>query len=424
MPRACLFALLSLCLAVTAWGSPRPPQAKSEAPAEQTQVLVMLRAPAPHFQPAGAYSGSGYRAAPGDAARRNIARQLAREHGLVLVDDWPMPSLGVDCFVMRAAPGVSTAQLAADLAKDVRVESAQPMQMFHALGHADRGDPLYTLQPAAGRWHLAELHEIATGKGVIVAVIDSGVDTVHPELRGQVVMTRNFVDGDRYRAERHGTAVAGIVAAREDNGLGIAGVAPEARVLALRACWERQGSGAECNSFTLAKALQFALEQRVDVLNLSLAGPRDRLLERLLDVAMTHRVAVVGAVDPNHATNGFPAACPGVIAVAGDRAGHAPSGALVAPERDIPAPAPGGGFELVNGTSFATAQVSGLVALMLETSPRLDKARLQTAMLSQTGVGLALQRSAMVDACVAVARASGRCACDCDAASLTSSVPR
>ncbi|HEY9133500.1 MAG TPA: S8 family serine peptidase [Dyella sp.] len=421
MPRACLFALLSLFLATAGWALPRPPQAKSEPSAQPAQVLVMLRAPAPHFQPAGAYGGAGYRGAPGEAGRRRVAQQLAREHGLVLIDDWPMPSLGVDCFVMRAAGGVSTAQLAADLAKDARVESAQPMQMFHALGRAGHGDPLYTLQLAAARWHLAELHEVATGKGVVIAVIDSGVDAVHPELRGQVTMTRNFVDGDRYRAEMHGTAVAGIVAA---NGLGIAGIAPEARVLALRACWERQDAATECNSFTLAKALQFALEQHVDVLNLSLAGPRDQLLERLLGVAMAHRMAVVGAVDPSDAANGFPAACPGVIAVVGDRTGLVPHGALVAPERDIPAPVPGGGFELVNGTSFATAQVSGLVALMLETSPRLDDTRLQTAMMPQTAVGLSVQRPAMIDACMAVARTSGRCACDCDAASLTSSVPR
>src|SRR6185295_8428623 len=137
-----------------------------------------------------------------------------------------------------------------------RVESAQPINVFHTLGH---NDPLYPLQPGARQWRLAELHEVATGRNAIVAQIDTGVELDHPDLRGQVALARNFVDGSDWAGEAHGTAVAGIIAARADNGIGIAGVAPQAVLMALRACWQAGDRGAaSCNSFTLAKALQFA----------------------------------------------------------------------------------------------------------------------------------------------------------------------
>lgn len=424
-----LFVMALVCLALAACASSTPRAAlpvAHDAPVAQAQLLVMLRVPPQHFQPASVYGGS-YRSSSDEAARRRIARQLAREHNLILIDDWPMPSLGLDCFVMRAAAGVSTAALADLLAKDSRVESAQPMQLFHVLGQPEmKGDPLYTLQPAASRWHLSELHAVATGKGITIAEIDSGVDTAHPDLQGQVVQTHNFVDDSPYRAEKHGTEVAGIMVAHEGNGLGIAGIAPDAHLLALRACWEdpAHGATATCSSFTLAKALQFAMESRTNVLNMSLAGPDDRLLGRLLDAVMARHITVVSAVDENAADGGFPASYPGVFAVAGDYAEHGPQGVLYAPSRDIPATAPGGAWDFVTGSSFAAAQVSGLVALMRELSPEITAAHLHDAMKPETTLGLTAQRPAMIDACAAVARASGHCACDCTAASVTFSAPR
>ena len=106
----------------------------------------------------------------------------------------------------------------------------------------------------------------------------------HPDLRGRIVVARNFVDARDAVAELHGTAVAGIIGARADNGVGIVGVAPEAQLMALRACWQvpADANAAVCSSFTLAKALQFAIDNNARVINLSLGGPRDRLLERLV----------------------------------------------------------------------------------------------------------------------------------------------
>ncbi|MFK2877853.1 S8 family peptidase [Rhodanobacter hydrolyticus] len=391
--------------------------------AAQPRVLVMLRMPAPHLRGGDGYAGGDYQVAPEAVARKRMAQALAHEHGLRLLDSWPMPALGLDCFVMQAPANTSTRQLLQALSRDARVESAEPVQRFHVLGAAD---PLYPLQPTASQWHLAELHAVSTGKGITIAEIDSGVDTTNPDLGGQVAQTRNFVGDGDYRAERHGTEVAGIIVAREGNGVGIAGVAPGARLLALRACWQAaDGDASSCDSFTLAKALQYALETRAVVFNLSLAGPHDRLLERLLDVALSRHVTVVAAVDPTATDGGFPASLHGVVAVADEQTSRAViPDELQAPGADVPTTEPGMRWNFVTGTSFAAAEVSGLVALLRASSPGVGSAALHDALNTGAALGFASLRPAVIDACAAVVRVSGRCSCDCATASASTGAPR
>ena len=401
----------------------------------QREVLLMLRIAPAHYRPDASY-GSDYQNAPGRVARQHVADELARAHGLLLHDEWPMPALGVDCFVLDAPDRAAALREAQALAADPRVESAQVMQLFHGLGGAvhdgfDRHgidqhgpDPLYAAQPATSAWHLSELHALATGKGVRVAIIDSGIAVEHPDLRGQIALARNFVDDRGNVPEAHGTAVAGIIAAREGNGIGIVGIAPQARLLALRACWQDGRAAAVCSSFTLARALQFAIDAHPQVLNLSLSGPQDRLLARLLDVALARGINVVGAVDVQARDGGFPASHRGVLAVDSTRvdgmkvAGreHAPLPFVVvqAPGEGIPATLPDGGWGLVSGTSFATAQVSGLVALLRQRGPGLAPAQLLAAL---TGVPLAAERPRTIDVCAVMRRTVGQCVCACATAS-------
>lgn len=386
------------------------------------QVLVMLRVPPPHLRPDADYAGT-YRSGPGREARRRIARQIAQANGLRLLDDWPMPALGLDCFVMEAGDREARERAVRQLAADQRVELVQPMQVFHAL--AD-GDPMSAAQPAVTDWHLRELHALATGRNVTVAAVDTGVDITHPDLQGRRIVTRNFVDSGAFAAEVHGTEVVGIIGARSNDGVGITGVAPQARLMALRACWPRPGSSKEavCSSFTLAKALQFALQSHAQVLNLSLSGPQDPLLGRLLDVAHGQGVSVVAAVDAHSADGGFPSSHRDVIAVAGAQARQPPPGALLAPDRAIPATTPGGGWELVSGSSYAAAQVSGLVALLRELAPAATPSQLRAALAPPLALGLAARRPELIDACAAVVRVTQRCACDCTATSAARSRPR
>jgi subtilisin family serine protease len=262
--------------------------------------------------------------------------------------------------------------VAAALSRQPGVVWSQPMNLYRAEGEA-RGagpnDPLYNAQPAAREWRLAELHRTSTGAGVRVAVIDSRIDRTHPDLVGQVAISENFVVDRSGAPEQHGTNIAGIIAAKADNGIGIVGIAPGARLMGLRACWPAPAAAGRpaatlCDSLSLAKALSFAIDHDAQVINMSLAGAPDRLLGALVDVAERRRESVVAAYDRALPGGGFPASYPGVVAVAAEEAGPPPPGAYGAPGRDIPTTLPGGRWGVVSGGSFAAAHVTGLMALM------------------------------------------------------------
>lgn len=396
-------------------------QAAVQELAERAEILVMFHLPAPHFR-ADSYGSVDYREDAGHAARQRIAAAVARDYQLELMEDWAMPVLSVDCYRMRLPIGATATPLLEALARDQRIEWAQLIQDFAAQGSADPlprpqpaavTDPLYRTQPAAGAWRLEQVRKVATGRKVVVAVVDSGVESSHPDLAGQVMAEENFVDNQKYLPELHGTAVAGIIAARAGNGVGIEGVAPEARLLALRACWQTVAA-TRCNSFTLAKALNFALSNGAHIINLSLSGPQDRLLQQLVDIALLRGVRVVGAVDPARPDGGFPANTPGVFAVAPDGA-MPPAGGrtLLAPGRDIPTTMPGGRWGLVAGSSYAAAHVSGMLALLEELRPQLPAARLRDSIVLNEGS----PPLTGIDLCATISRISGKCSCACQPSS-------
>lgn len=381
--------------------------AAADSPKSQPdrQILVMLRLPPNHFRANGNYSGGGYGDSTERSGRERVARGIARRYGLTLLDDWPMPIVGVDCFVMAVPDGRSTSAIAEQVSHDSNVSWAEPVALYTSRGAAAPGenDPLFRAEPVAAEWHLADLHRIASGRGARVAVIDSGIDASHPDLSGQVMINRNFVSGQQLVPEQHGTAVAGIIAAKADNRIGIAGVAPGARLLGLRACWQEHGPPVTvCDTLSLAKALVFAVENHADIVNLSLSGPETRLLSSLVGVALSRGLAVVAAFDPARPDGGFPASVPGVIRVTDVPATAAHGNIYFAPGRDIPTTEPGGRWFLVNGSSFSAAHVSGLVALMHERR----RAPVLTLVASRRGGGV-------IDACATLIKALGACDCAC-----------
>ena len=421
-------ALRRLALGLAAWlamaggvlASPAADSAGLTAGDARHQVLVMLRLPPEHARPGGDYGGS-YGDGMGNAARRQIVAHLAQAYGLKLVDGWPMPLLGVDCFVLNVPADQSPAAVSERLSKEPAVAWSEPMNLYRAQGQAPtHNDPLFAAQPAAQAWRLAELHQIVTGRGVRVAVIDSKVESGHPDLIGQVQVSRDFVPVHATAAEQHGTGIAGVIAARADNGIGIAGVAPRARLMALRACWQlapQQGRQAAtvCDSLDLAKALDFAIVHNAQVINMSLSGPPDQLLAKLLDAALARRITVVGAFDRDLPGGGFPASHAGVVAVADDAWASPPTGVYVAPGRDVPTTTPGGHWSLVNGSSFAAAHVSGLFALLRERTPGASGSLMLASATLHGGV---------IDACATVARVAHPCDCGCFQVRQTASIAR
>lgn len=367
-------------------------------------ILVMLNLPSAHLRPNGGYSGR-YGDSATQTARARLARRISRENRLELVESWPMPLIGVDCFVMRVPEGRAVEEVIARLNRRSDIVWSQPLNLYHTMDSAaPPDDPLFPVQPAATEWQLSHLHRLATGKGVRVAVIDSQVDLAHPDLAGQVTGSRDFISTPSRGGEDHGTGVAGVIGAKGGNKLGIVGVAPGARLLALRACRERSGrpTRAACDSLALAKALHFAIDKKAHIINLSLSGPDDKLLQSLISVGIERNIFIVTAYDPRLPGGGFPASQPGVVAIAEQALRSVPASVYRAPGRDIPTTRPGGTWGLVSGSSFATAHVSGLLALVRER-------RRGTKALPR------LTRSAggEVDACATLAPVTAECDCSC-----------
>jgi type VII secretion-associated serine protease mycosin len=231
-----------------------------------------------------------------------------------------------------------------------------------------------------------ETWKIATGKGVRVAVIDSGVDADNDHFAGALEKGRSFVGGDAHDDDfGHGTAVAGIIAARRLKGSVLVGAAPGATIVPVRT-YEKVPDTAG-----LAKGIRWAAEQDVDVINVSVStGPNDTALPELR-AAVKYAVstgAIIVASGGNQAElapltqKRFPAALPGVIGVAASRSNgvvddwsiHGSHNDVAAPGEEVLITFLGDGDCLggANGrayTSWATAYVSGLAADLRQEFP-------------------------------------------------------
>nr|WP_232534387.1 type VII secretion-associated serine protease mycosin [Plantactinospora sp. KBS50] len=235
----------------------------------------------------------------------------------------------------------------------------------------------------------------STGAGVTVAVIDSGTDARHPQLAGRVLtgydMLHDATGGD-VDCVSHGTAVASIIAAQRQEGIGFQGLAPGVRILPVRVS-EREvdqannGTGEYVSPSTFASAIRRAVDDGAQVINLSLtlstSGPD---LEAAVKYARAHDVVLVAAAGNQHHDDGrpdptpYPAAYDGVIGVgaieeSGARVGESQIGPyvdLVAPGGSVVAATRLFGHNLFTGTSFATPMVSAAAALIRSAEPELS----------------------------------------------------
>jgi hypothetical protein len=346
---------------------------------------------------------------------RQAMRAVEREYGLREVNAWPIEPLHIHCAVLEIPAGTDRNALLAVLAKDRRVKLTQPLQTF-ATRTAGYNDPYIGLQRGFQQMDVADAHPWSRGEGVRVAIIDTGVDIQHPDLRGSIAAAANFVDADdgQFRRDRHGTEMAGVIAAVANNREGIVGIAPNARLFIFKACWQARidADAARCNSFTLARALSAAFDAHAQVINLSLAGPDDPLVGDLIREGLRRGVLFVGAaVDISSAKNSL-LHRPGVIEVASAETHTAIANALYAPGKEILTLLPGGHYDFASGASIATAQVSGVVALMLAKNPTLSAAAAYQ-LLRDTSSSLRMADGSVkgVDACAAVVTLVGQGSC-------------
>ena len=167
-------------------------------PRPDRQILVTFKSTASMpLRAAGSSTGSYVESSDytvSKRTRRTVVR-LARDYDLRELDGWPIRALGVHCVVFELPGGRSTAELIDRLERDPRIDSAQPMNTFEVLGQ-DYDDPYAEMQhglEATGVW---EVHAWTRGRGVEVAVVDTGVHTEHPDLVGSIAATRDFVGQD------------------------------------------------------------------------------------------------------------------------------------------------------------------------------------------------------------------------------------
>ena len=202
---------------------------------------------------------------------------------------------------------------------------------------------------------------------VTVAVIDSGICLNHPDLVGRILDNGyDFVEDDDTPQDElgHGCGVAGIIAANIDNGIGIAGVAPNAQILPVRVL-DANGLGTYSD---VAAGIVYAVDEGAQIINLSLGGANpSNTLNNAVDYAIAHDVTVVAAAGNTGGSVLYPAAYEPVIAVGSvdpdlemsSFSSRGPEIDVLAPGRDILTTANNGGYATMSGTSFSAPHISG-----------------------------------------------------------------
>jgi len=277
---------------------------------------------------------------------------------------------------LRLPANRSLESLLASLANDPDVELAQPNYDYSVSKKA--ASPKTVPQYADDTIRLDEAHRLARGNGVMVAVIDTAIEAAHPELAGTIAGEFDAVGEGPAAPESHGTQIAGILAAHAE----LTGVAPEAKLLSVRAFRSGKKSPAQSTSLQLLKGIDWAYDAGAKVMNMSFTGPMDPLLERIVKAAADKGVIFIAAAGNNGPKGAplYPAAYPQVIAVTATddkdklyaKANRGDYISIAAPGVDIIAPALKGKYEMSSGTSMAAAHVSGVVALLLERDGKLD----------------------------------------------------
>jgi serine protease len=333
---------------------------------------------------------------------------LARDYGLRF---FPTALEAETHEEIAEVPTGKMAELLARLSRDPRVEIAEPLARVQALYTAN--DPLLKEQWHMDRVGASRAWDFATGRGVTVAVVDTGIacEDYGPFTKGTdladttCVKGWNFVTGNEHANDDqgHGTHVAGTIAQSTNNGIGGAGLAFHASLMPVKVL-NAAGSGTTAD---VADGIRWAAEHGAQVINLSLGGPRNSgVLQKAVDFAVSRGVVVVAAAGNSGGRVGYPGASKGVIGVsASDADDKIAKFSSRGDGVDIAAPGVNvtqqticnGGrdkcerFPAYNGTSMASPHVAGAAALVVSlgvTEPAaVEAALLKSARVVDTSDG-------------------------------------
>ncbi|WP_339260798.1 S8 family peptidase [Lysinibacillus sp. FSL K6-3209] len=301
-------------------------------------------------------------------AHKNIGSKVIRS----------IPSLGYD--VIQLKKGISLEKAVSYYAKQDGVKSVSPSYVYHSF--ANEADPKKKDMYHLNLLQMDKALELAGNHEVKVAVIDSGVDFKHPDLKSQVLPPYNAAApaNTTYTGD-HGTHVAGIIGAAKDNNIGGHGINPNAKLLPIDVFNGEEGA----NDFVIAQGILYAIEQGADVINMSLGGYGESpLMKDAVKQAIDKGITIVAAAG-NESTDeySFPASYEGVISVGSTNdinklssySNYGPSVDVVAPGEEIYSTVhdekKGSSFVKFSGTSMAAPVVAGVASLLKSKHPNL-----------------------------------------------------
>ncbi|WP_026696027.1 S8 family serine peptidase [Peribacillus kribbensis] len=263
--------------------------------------------------------------------------------------------------------------------KNSNVISAQPSVLFQQLGTPD---PKAFKQYQLSMLHADEAQALAGNRKVKVAVIDTGIDVKHPELKNKVISSYNAINPlNPGLPDSHGTHVAGIIAGEKNNGIGGYGINPNAEILSI----DIFNRGFSTTDFTIVQAIDKAIEQGAKVINMSIGSwSSSTILEEAIQRAVSKGIVIVAAAG-NDAMDipNYPASYEGVISVSSVDSSKklsyfsnfGPGIDIAAPGEDIYSsiyePEKLSSFRTMSGTSMATPIVAGAASLLLAKHPGL-----------------------------------------------------
>jgi thermitase len=318
----------------------------------------------------------------------NALHAVLAEHGARQHDTIPALEVRIIRVSEKGAAGLLQA-----LQRRQDVEYAELDAEAHAIGTAN--DPYFA---NGSQWHLAKVQapaawDLTTGNlATVIAILDTGVNSSHPDLSGKVLGGYNYVAGNTDTSDDngHGTGVAGTAAPNSNNLVGVAGPAWVNAILPVKVL-DANGSGTYSG---IANGIIYAADRDARVINLSLGGSSSsRTLQDAVNYAWNKKAVIIAAAG-NNGTDAavYPGACQNVVAVSATRsddtlASWSSYGSFV----DLAAPGEGiitlsssGGYASVSGTSFSSPLTAGVVALMMARNLALTNAQVVDILLKNT----------------------------------------